>query len=321
MAELRVGVMGCAAIARRAMIPAMRLAEGVRLVAVASRTESKAAQFAREFGGEPVVGYAALLDRDDIDAVYMPLPTGLHPEWIDKALRSGKHLLVEKSFAADAGTAGELLALARQHRCCVMENYLFPLHSQTRSIDQIVAAGELGDLRLVRATFSFPPLPPDNFRYDAALGGGALLDAGGYVLKAAQHFLGPDLTLTAATLETDPRRGVDLAGSATLVGPGEVAAQCYFGFDSYYQCSVELLGTKGKLTAGRFFTPPPDFRPTLQLEWQDRSEQRVLPSDHYYRNMWQHFAATVASGRFDASYETIQRQADYQTRLREVAHG
>src|SRR5467141_3575377 len=101
MNHVRVGVLGCASIAYRSTMPAMKAVAGIDLVAVASRSREKAESFASHFGVDPVVGYQALLDRQDIHAVYVPLPTGLHAEWIPKALEAGKHVLAEKSLAGD----------------------------------------------------------------------------------------------------------------------------------------------------------------------------------------------------------------------------
>src|SRR5258707_4883195 len=99
MARVKLGVVGCANIARRSMIPAIKfLPDKFDLVAVASRTEDKAALFAKEFTCKSVVGYDNLL-KEDIEAVYIPLPTGLHDEWINKALLAGKHVYAEKSVA------------------------------------------------------------------------------------------------------------------------------------------------------------------------------------------------------------------------------
>jgi len=360
--------MGCANIAWRSMLPALRKAEGWRLAAVASRTPDKAQRFADAFGAEAVVGYEHLLERDDIDAIYMPLPTGLHREWVAKALGARKHLLVEKSFAEDDSVTRELLAQAQAAGVCVIENYLFVHHAQTQAIREVIQEGAIGDLLLLRTTFSFPPLSSDNFRYQRELGGGALLDAGGYTAMLCQEFLGkPDiqrcdahrdhepcqfppgrsaegdaepsfrrgrlgqgeevrrmkseLKVLSSWLEWDPKTGVDLAGATTLRNSLGVVAQCYFGFHSYYQCLAEFLGTRGKLSTGRIFTAPPDLTPSLVLDRQSGREERTLPADNQYRNMWRHFRDCILAGDYEPGYQAIELQADLLTRIRTYAHG
>jgi dTDP-3,4-didehydro-2,6-dideoxy-alpha-D-glucose 3-reductase len=129
--RIRVGVMGAAKIARRSVVPALlQLPDRFQLVAAASRDAAKARQFADEFACEPVTGYAALLARDDIDAVYMPLPTGLHEEWVGKAIAAGKHVYVEKSFASTFGQTEALVSAAQAGGIAVMEGYMFLYHRQ-----------------------------------------------------------------------------------------------------------------------------------------------------------------------------------------------
>lgn len=307
---LRIGVMGCANIAHRAMIPAILECANTTLVAVASRTDEKAREFGRAFNCDAVVGYERLLERDDIDAIYMPLPTGIHAEWVAKTLESGKHLLVEKSFAQDYASAERMIQLAREKNLLVLENYLFPHHRQHQWVLDFLSQGHLGEVHLFRCTFGFPPLAKGNFRYDLGLGGGALLDAGGYVLKAAQAFLGPDLSLVGAVLHYDGAQGVDIYGEVLLRSAGGQAAQLAFGFNYFYQCNYELLGTKGKLIVERAFTPPPGFRPTVRFETQDAKQEFVLPADNHYRNMFDFFDTTVQHPeRYERHGDEILQQA------------
>lgn len=312
MSPLRIGVMGCADIAWRAMIPAMIECEETSLIAVASRTQEKAHKFAAHFKCDAVTGYDQLLRRNDIDAIYMPLPTGLHEVWVTKTLEAGKHLLVEKSFAEDLASAKKMLDLAEKKKLLVLENFLFPHHSQHAWILDKISSGELGEIHLFRATFGFPPLQADNFRYDRRLGGGALLDAGAYVVKAAQIFMGTDLRLRGASLKYDAERGVDIHGNVLLENSRGQAAQLSFGFDYYYQCQYEFLGSKGKLVAERAFTPPPGFTPSLRIEHQGRKHELSLPADNHYVNMLRFFARTVRDGGDPGEHlQSILRQAEW----------
>ena len=121
--------MGCANIARRLMIPAIKeLQEQYDLVAVASRTETKAKEFAELFECETIIGYDTLISREDIDAVYVPLPTGLHLEWITKALQQGKHVYAEKSLAMNEQDALNMVDIAKTNSCSLMEGYMFQYH-------------------------------------------------------------------------------------------------------------------------------------------------------------------------------------------------
>lgn len=320
MNRLRVGVMGCSSFARRAMIPALIESEAAELVCVASRSASKAEETAGLFGCAAVGSYEALLERTDIDAVYMPLPTGLHEEWCTKALDAGKHLLVEKSFAADYQSAERMVALARKQNCLVFENFQFQTHLQWAEIMKRMTSGELGDVHLVRSTFGFPPLPKDNFRWNKELGGGALLDAGAYMAKVSQLLLGTGLEVTGASLQFDPETGVDKYGEAMFRNKAGQTAQVAFGFDYFYQCCVELLGTKGKLSSGRVFTAPPGFAPVLTIENQGETNEVALPPDNHYVNMWNWFAGEFNGGDFSGHWEILLDQARLLGAIKETGY-
>ena len=318
MSKLRVGVMGCSSFAMRSMIPALQECELTELVCVASRSKEKAEETSRQFGCRSVGGYDMLLERDDIDAIYMPLPTGLHEEWCAKALEAGKHLLVEKSFAMDLASAERMLAIAEKNNCLVFENFQFQTHSQWQTIRNYMTSGELGEIHLIRSTFGFPPLPKDNFRWNKKLGGGALLDAGAYMCKVSQLLLGTGCDVLGSSLQIDEETGVELYGEAMFRNAAGQVAQVAFGFDYFYQCRVELLGTRGKLSTNRVFTAPPGFEPVLLIEKQGESEEIKLEADNHFVNMWNWFACEVQSGDFSSHCKILLDQARLLDEIRRV---
>lgn len=299
-----MGVLGCAAIAKRRVIPSMLASGEVSIQAVASRSAGKAASFAREFGCDAVVGYEALLARGDLDAVYVPLPTGLHEEWVGKALEAGLHVLVEKSFTDREDVARRLTALARERGLLLMENLMFPYHGQHREVRELLDEGAIGEVKTVRSAFGFPALPEDDFRWDAALGGGALIDSGTYPIRAARLFLedpdaleaGGGLTVLGASLRVDPERRVDVHGAVLLEQRPGVTAQCAFGMGYAYQCTLELWGSAGRIVLDRAFTAHPDVRPALLLERDGGAERRELAPDDHFANLVREFARAVREG-------------------------
>jgi NDP-hexose-3-ketoreductase len=316
---LRIGVMACANIAQKSVIPAILSCGFTDLVAVASRSSQKAQQFAAQFECEAVTGYENLLSRDDIDAIYMPLPTGLHEEWVTKSLEAGKHVLVEKSFASDYPSARLMVDLARRSNLLVMENFMFLYHSQYDFVKDQFEKGAIGELRNFRSSFGFPPMQQENFRYDKALGGGALLDAGAYTLRACQLFLGFDLDVEAATLLTPEDAGVDIFGGAYLASASGSFAQVSFGFDNFYQCNCELWGSKGKLIVHRAFTAGPEFRPTISIEKQGESLDHLMEPDNHFVNLLEEFARCIRSGDFAGKYQEIENQARLMDQLKQHA--
>lgn len=295
-APVRVGVLGCADIAWRRVLPAIAAEPRTRLVAVAGRDAAKARRFTDRFGGEPVEGYERLLRRTDLDAVYIPLPTGLHAPWAVEALHSGLHVLVEKPLATSRAEAAEMLDTARAAGLCLMENLMFLHHGQHEEVRRLVAKGEIGEPRTFSSSFGIPPLPACNVRHRADLGGGALLDVGVYPLRAARLLLGPQLDPVGAVLRVDPALGVDVAGHVLLTTPDGVTAELSFGFEHAYRCSYALWGSTGRIFLDRAFTPPPTHRPVVRLEKQDLAQEVTLPADDQYGAVVRSFAAAVLDG-------------------------
>lgn len=308
---MKWGILGCAAIAKTAVIPAIQSIDSNSLVAVASRTAAKADAFAQQFGCRSVVGYENLLASTDIEAVYIPLPTGMHHEWVTAALRAGKHVLVEKSAGTSLAEAEEMVALARKNDLLLVENFQFQHHAQHQYVKELIASGGLGELRGFRSSFGFPPFDLDhNIRYNPSLGGGALLDAGAYVLKATSFMLDGEVEVKAAHLVMHPQFGVDWYGGAMLVSTQlNITSQVTFGFDNFYQCNYEVWGSKGKATATRAFTAKKDYAPTVILETPGSAQNIVLPADDHFKNMLLHIDKLVEKRAFAGESAKLLTQA------------
>ncbi|WP_017579248.1 Gfo/Idh/MocA family protein [Nocardiopsis valliformis] len=265
-----IGVLGCSDFARRRMLPAMTGIPSLRVTAVGSRHTGRSEQFTDVFGGAPVLGYQNVVDRADVEAVYIPLPSGLHVEWAARALRAGKHVLVEKPFAPTLEEAERLTRLADERKLVVMENFAFTHHSRHLAVRSMVEEGRIGVPRLITADFGIPPRPATDIRYRADLGGGALLDVGVYTVRAVQEFCGSELTVEAAREDLDEESGVDVTGQALLAAP-ELSARVGYGFAHSYRSSYDIWGSEGHISVGRAYTHPGDVPSLVQVESGGRS--------------------------------------------------
>ncbi|MFJ6569156.1 Gfo/Idh/MocA family protein [Streptomyces sp. NPDC091292] len=306
---LRVGVLGCAGIAVRRLLPAFAASPDIEIAAVASRDPDKARQIAARFDCRPVHGYGELLERDDVQAVYVPLPAALHAQWTEAALRTGKHVLAEKPLTTDRHRTAELLDLARSRDLVLMENVMFVHHHRHSAVQRLLADGAIGELRSFQAVFTIPPLPPGDIRYDPELGGGALADVGVYPLRAALHFLGPELDIVGARLVRGAGRRVETSGAALLSTPGAVTAQITFGMEDAYRSTYALWGSEGGITVDRAYTPPADHVPVIGLHRGGNTEEiRLAPHDQVAATVAA-FAASVRTGILPDTRATL-RQAE-----------
>lgn len=308
MTPLRFGVLGCAEIARRRMLPAMAAGPATTVTAVAGRDRAKTRRTAEPYGAVPVDGYAALLERDDVDAVYVPLPAALHAAWVEKALLAGKHVLAEKPLTTDAVRTGRLLDLARERGLVLMENVMFVHHSQHAAVAALVRRGVIGEVRSLQAVFTVPRLPDTDIRHRPELGGGALFDVGVYPLRAALTHLGQDLRVLGAHLSGGAGDLVDTGGAALLSTPAGVTAQLTFGMDHSYRSRYELHGSLGRVSLDAAYTPRADHSPRLVVETGAGVEESVLEPDDQVANTVAAFAEAVRSGRPPEAVSRVQAE-------------
>lgn len=322
---INIGVIGCANIADRYIIPSiLELKELFNLVGIASRNPDKAKYFSEKFDVLPYTGYLTLLEEKAIDAVYIPLPNSLHAEWIEKALNRNLHILVEKSLACNFQDVERLNQIALKKGLALVENFQFRFHNQLAFIQELVAKGEIGKLRCLRSSFGFPPFPDkENIRYKKDLGGCALLDAGAYPVKISQIFLGYDLMVAASSLHVDEKLDVDIWGGAYLKQQSEdLFAEIAFGFDNFYQCNLELWGSKGKIFTKRIFTAPPGYKPEVIIDTEFGREAISLEADNHFQNMLIHFHSLIVT-KLGLEEECMQNmhQARLLKELKEKANG
>lgn len=240
---------------------------------------NKAQTFIDAYGGKVYKGYQTLIESSDIDAIYLPLPPALHFKWAKMALENGKHVFVEKPSTTCLADTDELIKIAREKGLALHENYMFIFHDQLKALDDVVASGEIGDVRLYRILFGFPRRAQNDFRYNKALGGGALLDAGGYTMKYANYLLGDTAKVVTAQVNGIDGYEVEMFGSCTMANDGGLTAQLAFGMDNDYKCEVEIWGSKGTITSNRILTAPEGFVPTYTIKKNQEFETRDLPAD------------------------------------------
>ena len=182
---MRIGVLGAARIAPAALVKPAQVVDGVEVGAVAARDRRRAEAFAARYGVPAVHdSYAAVLADPSLDAVYVPLPNGLHARWTLAALKAGKHVLCEKPFTSNAAQAREVAAAADGTGLVVMEAFHYRYHPLARRMAELVRGGELGRIERVETAMCFPLPRFSDIRYDFSLAGGALMDAGCYAVHA-----------------------------------------------------------------------------------------------------------------------------------------
>ncbi|PKP05674.1 MAG: gfo/Idh/MocA family oxidoreductase [Bacteroidetes bacterium HGW-Bacteroidetes-5] len=322
---IRIGIICPSEIALRRFLPALKQLSEYKFSGVAfaqkdewdgstddiiNKEKEKAEIFINQYGGELFNSYSKMIESDKIDAVYLPLPPSIHFKWAKYALQTGKHILVEKPASTSLKDTIELIALAKQNSLAIHENYMFIFHDQLKAIEEILQNGEIGDNRLFRISFGFPLRSANDFRYNKVLGGGALLDCGGYTIKYASMLLGKTAKIVCANSNYIDNFDIDISGTATLVNKFGNTVQLAFGMDNFYKCDLEVWGNMGYLSSGRVFTAPEGFVPEILIKVGNNTETRKLPADDAFKKSIQWFKKCIENESIrKESYAEILTQA------------
>ncbi|OGU14813.1 MAG: hypothetical protein A2076_18645 [Geobacteraceae bacterium GWC2_53_11] len=309
---LGIGVLGCADIAVRRFLPAVLASSKARLIAVAGRDGHKASHLARQYQCA-AMGYRELLQTEQVDLVYLPLPNYLHEEWALEALKQGKHVLCEKPLALNSASVERIVAKAEAAGLLAFENIMYLQHPQHGLIKKMIADGTVGVMTGLNCVFTIPAPAAGTFRLDPQQGGGAFHDLNRYPLSAARFFLKGDLAEIVHCDATWKNGMVEAMNAKAITATGE---QFTFSiaFGQPYRSFYEILGTQGTLRLERAFTPPPDHACRLEIYRHDGNETIFMPAHDHFLLTIDHIAALIAGGSdYSVEHEharSLARMAD-----------
>jgi predicted dehydrogenase len=298
---VRWGLLSTANINRRLITPIQASPRG-RLQAVASRSLASAQAYAKRWKIPLAFGsYEAMLESDQVDAVYIGLPNHLHAEWSIRAMQAGKHVLCEKPLATSLEEVDRMEAASRQTGKGLMEAFMYRHHPQTRLAGEWVRSGRLGEVRLVRAVFNFYMGKRHNERGDLNIrlvpeyGGGSLWDVGVYPISLAQYIYGEPPQWVSAT-QWIGESGVDEFFAGLLGYPGGAAAQVACSFRTPFYTYAEVLGTHGRLELNRPFIGMELGRQLLFYPPTGDPEEIPVPEQELYAGEVENLQAHILDG-------------------------
>ena len=293
---LRMGVLGAARIAPGALIRPAQQVEGVVVAAVAARDRERARAFAGKHGIARVhESYDALLADPEIDAVYNPLPNSHHGPWTIRALEAGKPVLCEKPLASNAEEATQMADVAGTTGLVLAEAFHWRYHALAHRVREILDSGEIGRLQRVEAALCFPLPTPNDIRWDFALSGGALMDAGCYPVSLVRFLANAEPEVVAARAKTR-RADVDRAMEIELRFPGDVAGFVRASLWSRHLLAVHAraVGDRGELRIWNPVLPHVFHRLTVRTAAGTRRER--VAGEATYAAQLRAFRDWVAGG-------------------------
>ncbi len=304
---IRIGILGCAKVVEKNAIPSLQNLSNGKLTAIAGRNQEKTSEWARKYNLIPFNTYEELLASPDIDAVYIPLPIGLHEPWVIAAANNHKHIICEKSLSTSLESTNRMIQACKKNNVILYENFMCTYHPQHEFVRDTITKGIIGKARLYKSYFGFPPFEKESFRYQPNLGGGSLNDAGAYTICMAREIFQTEPIAITATLEIDEKTGVDIHGSMLLEFPHNQTALTSFGFDQVYQNNYEIWGQKGLIKLNRAFSIPPTLEPPIELITNENMTQKIenprVPAFNQFEAIFADFIHTICNQNSKATAE------------------
>lgn len=256
MKKVRWGVLSTADIGLKQVIPAIFKSENAEMAAISSRNSKSKTVAAKLVIPKAYESYEQLLEDPDIDAVYIPLPNHLHREWTIKAAKAGKHVLCEKPASLTSFETREMVEVCQEQGVKFMEAFMYQFHPQHRRVREIIASGEIGEVRLFKSSFSFYlENRKENIRMGKEMGGGSVYDVGCYTIHAARYIMGSEPFEVQMDAVIDELAGVDTSATGVLKFNNGVKAIIDCSFDMAGRDEYEVVGTKGIIRVPYAFRP------------------------------------------------------------------
>jgi xylose dehydrogenase (NAD/NADP) len=295
--KVRWGVIGTAKIGRVSIIPAIKAAYNSEILAVASRDLATATTFAAELGIPKVYGsYEAILDSEDVDAVYIPLPNSMHCKWSIRAAEKGKHILCEKPLALNKQECLEIESATQQYRVKLMEAFMYRFHPRTEKVLKMLQDNSIGELRYIHSAFTYRLTRPNNIRLRPELGGGSLMDVGCYCINLSRTAARAEPKEVQCFARWSPS-GVDEQMSGTLRFDSGLLAQFHCALTLERQEIYELAGTDGYITVNGAFLPGKVDVIIDEHRLRGEVQQHVIKGVDEYQVMVEEFAECILQDR------------------------
>ncbi len=277
--KTRWGLLSTANI-NRALIPPIQKSSHHELLAVGSRDQDRAEEYALRWSIPRAYGsYEALLADPDIDVIYISLPNRLHAEWSIKAVQAGKHVLCEKPITISLEQMDAIQSASHQTGKTIEEAFMYRHHPQTLKIQQMMKENVVGELRMVHGVFSFNISREGDVRLDPKLSGGCLWDIGCYPVSYTRSLIGKE-PLEVFGWQKTGASGVDEVFVGQMRFPGEVFAQFHCSFRAPFQSIMEIVGSEAILTVPRPFKP--GTRENILLARGEAVESIRMPGKELY---------------------------------------
>jgi len=292
--KIKFGIIGCSSIAKKSTIPAIITNKNSIVEMIGSRSITKAEKFAKEFDCNKFGNYEDVLKNENIDAVYISLPTSMHEKWAIKAAKAGKHILCEKSLTLSYASAKKIVKECKNNNVKIRENFVFKFHPQHKKILDIITKNKIGTVHSFSAKYGFNSLFSNkNFRFNKKLGGGALNDIGCYLISACSHVFKDLPTSVFCNLEINKKFNIDYRGSILLTFSKNRTALVSFSYDDYFQSTYDIWGTRGLIRTERAFNVSKNMKTSIYLNQNDKIKKILISPANQFQLAIEDFCSKI----------------------------
>jgi predicted dehydrogenase len=296
MKKLKIGILGTSNHYLKRIVLPLKDTQFCESYAIGSRNIDKAADVAREFDIPLWYGsYDAVLEDDNVDMIYIPLPNHLHKEWVKKSIKAGKPVLCEKPIGMNGNDAKEMINMAQDAGVPLMEGFMYMFHPMWQHARDIVRTNQIGDIQYIHTSFSYNNSSPTNIRNIPEYGGGALMDIGCYAISVPRFIFGREPVRVLALQTGHPEFGTDMHTSAIIDFDGPRATFTVSTTSQAFQ-KVDIVGTSGSITVHIPFNTYVDVPAKITVVYCNGTREVEFPVSNAYGLMFDAFAKAVIDG-------------------------
>lgn len=293
MKKLRFGIIGCSRIAESSVIPSILNSKYAELEIIGSRTEKKSKQFANKFKCKNFGNYDDVLESDNVDAVYVSLPVGLHKEWTIKAAKSGKHILCEKSISDTLDSAKNMVNACKKNNVRLMEGLMFRFHPQINYVLKQIEDKLLENIYSFTGFYGFPNLSKKDIRFKKELGGGVLNDAGCYPICASRILFDEEPLSVLCKMNIDHDSNVDIQSSLFLEFPDSKIGHISVGYDLSYLGTYEIWAQNASIKLWRAYNISSNQKAKISITKNMETTNIKIPISNHFLTMIDSFSSEI----------------------------
>ncbi|MEW6618332.1 MAG: Gfo/Idh/MocA family oxidoreductase [bacterium] len=316
---MEILIIGYSSIARRRVIPALLSLKNIEKIHLATRQNPIENIIPLEKRGDVYHDYGEAISKYRGELVYVSLPNSMHAEWIRQALNKRFHVMVDKPAVINLADAENMVEYAQRNKLCLAEANVWSYHPLTKILRKMISEDNK-PLLSITATFTSPPLEPNNFRYNPELGSGIILDRGSYAVSCSRIFFGKKPIEIISRITSSNMNGVDTSFSLMMIYDSGSVLQGFFSLEAEYKNSISCIGQSYYFETERIFTPPADIELVINVKRGNRTQQLTIEKGDSFALFIDDVLTSIKNNSFQRFAKILLEDAQLLEIIRNLPH-